>query len=568
MTADLIIVSHNSKTDLEKFLPSIKKNTENYTLTIIDNGSNKETIDYLKNCGERVIFQENKGYGGGCNAGAKITKNEIIVFLNCDLFVGYNWLNNLLEPFKDEKVAITGARLFNNEGIEYPTLKTGRAVGCCFAVRRKIFEEMGGFDENFFLFFEETDFCDRVITAGYKVIRSEAMITHYHPHFPPFAPELQKHWDKSEQYFNKKQEGPIKKQDIALVMIVKNEEKGIERAILSCIEFVSEIVIAIDNATTDKTEEIAKKYATTIKHFDWQDDFSKARNFAHEGVKSKWILFLDGHEYVIRRPKLDKYLALDCEGLLCTIEMENGGQFRNPRIYRNGIDFQYKVHEAQKMTNVMLYIEFLIKHERIGFQDEAAIRERNAQRDDQTVRILNEQLKEDPKNFRSLYHLGLYYMGRGKFKEAIKYFNQSLKRTKIKGDRWFIFFNRAHCYLAMNKCFRAFWSASRADDETLNRWEINKLRGIILYQKGKFYKAIESFIESFHDNEGDQTYKPWKRDEAGTWNLIGECFFNLGFYDKASIAFTRAADLITDKTNKTFTEKRAELMREILKKAL
>jgi len=55
---------------------------------------------------------------------------------------------------------------------------------------------------------------------------------------------------------------------LSLVMIVKDEEKGIESAVLSCIDYVDNIVIAVDKSSTDKTLELAKLYADTLKTFD------------------------------------------------------------------------------------------------------------------------------------------------------------------------------------------------------------------------------------------------------------------------------------------------------------
>jgi len=358
----------------------------------------------------------------------------------------------------------------------------------------------------------------------------------------------------------------MKKNTLALVMIVKNEELGLERAILSALPICDEIVIAVDNSSTDKTEEIAKKYATTLKHFDWKDDFAGARNFAHAGVKSDWILFLDGHEYIKECPKLAEKLDQACQGLLCTVEMETGSQFRNPRLYRNGVNFEGQVHEAQKMSPVFLYPEFVVKHDRAGGQSLKSSLERGAQRDDQTVRIMSAQLERDPRNIRAALHLGFYFEGRGQCKKAIKYFNQYLKYSTKKSDRWFVFFNRALCHLSLHRCFRAFWSADRANDETPDRWEVFKLKGLIYFEAGKYRKAIEAFVGSFKINTGDVSYKPWPRDDAGTWNLIGECFYRLGDYYKANIAFETASKRATDEMLKMLTKKRAELMTEIIKK--
>ena len=568
MKADLIIVSHNSKEDLERFLPSIEENTDDFSLVIIDNESEVETRKYLENCGKKVIFQKNKGYGAACNVGAKATDSEFVVFLNSDLLARKDWLIDLLKPFEDSTVAVTGARLFASDGFEYPTPKEGMAIGCCFAVRRKVFDELGGFDENFFLFFEETDFCKRAITAGYRVIRSEARLIHYHPSFPPFSDKLQKIWDRSAEYFRNKHAICQKKQNIALVMIVKNEEKGLERAILSCRDFVSEIVIAVDNSSTDKTEEIAKKYATTLKHFDWQDDFSKARNFAHEGVKTDWILFLDGHEYVSAAPDLETHLATKHDGIMCAIEMESGMIFGNPRIYRNGVHFEGQVHEHQTCQSVESYPEFLIKHDRVGGQDITAMKEREKQRNDQVPRIMGGLYKKDKENTRAAFHLALFSETNGDVKSAIRWWGRFLRYAKDRGERWYAFFELSRCHLTLGHSFRAYWYASRSDDETPGRWETSKLKGLILFQQRKFAKAAECFVGGLSNNDCIVHYRPWSRDVSGTFNLIGECLFNLDVLDKASLAFGRAAETCTDREFKKVLEGRAKLMEDIFKDRL
>jgi O-antigen biosynthesis protein len=565
MRADLVLVSHNSKEDLERFLPSIKEHTSDYNLVIVDNGSNVPTLAYLKNCEAKVIYQENKGYGAGCNAGAKNGNSEFIVFLNCDLLASKNWLTELLKPFEDEKTAITGARLFDLQGKEYPTPESNMAIGCCFAIRRKVFEELGGFDENFFLFFEETDLCMRALKAGYWVKRSEAQLTHFHPHFPPFGPELQKHWDKSQMYFWKKHSERLYTHSLALVMIVKNEELGLERAILSCRDFVNEIVIAVDNSSTDKTEEIAKKYATTLKHFDWQDDFSAARNFAHEGVLTDWILFLDGHEYVTKCENLQEYLSSKHDGLMVTIEMETGMVFGNPRIYRRGVQFEGKTHERQMCQSTQTYPKFIIKHDRQGGQAPAAALERERQRNEQVPRIMGAEFRKNKKNTRATFHLALYSETNKEWKNALYWWKRYIKYAKDRGERWYAFFSMSECHLALGHQFRGFWYASKADNATPGRWETAKLKGICFFQKGKWEQAAECFVESLAGGRAIVSYKPWVRDISNTFNLIGECLYNLGIYDKASLAFSEAAKECTDADLKKVLEARAKIMIEVLK---
>ena len=82
---------------------------------------------------------------------------------------------------------------------------------------------------------------------------------------------------------------------LSLCMITKNEENNLSRC-LDCIkEFVDEIII-VDTGSTDKTVEIAKSYGAHIYHYDWNNDFSKARNVSLQKATKDWILVLDADE--------------------------------------------------------------------------------------------------------------------------------------------------------------------------------------------------------------------------------------------------------------------------------
>ncbi|MFA5359284.1 MAG: methyltransferase domain-containing protein [Patescibacteria group bacterium] len=352
---------------------------------------------------------------------------------------------------------------------------------------------------------------------------------------------------------------------LSLCMILKNEELGLERAVLSAIDYVDNIVLAVDNSSNDKTLEIAKMYADTLKTFDWSDDFAKARNFAHAGIKTDWILFLDGHEYIDKCEKLDEFLKNKAEGLLCTVELENHFQFRNPRIYRNGCQFEGRVHEKQNCKDVVFFPGFLVKHGRLGGQSAESSAARECQTRDMVPRIMGEEIRKNKKNIRASFHLGLHAQSRKRFSEAIKWYNLYLKYSPVKSERWFVFFNRSLCYFALGKNFRAFWSVFRADNEVPGRWEISKLKGLIYYSSKKYGPAIESFVDSFKINTGDQTYKPWPRDDSATWNLIAESFFHLGQYDKAHIAFEKVKAIASNDMLKDIAGKRAALMFEMAK---
>lgn len=84
---------------------------------------------------------------------------------------------------------------------------------------------------------------------------------------------------------------------ISLVMIVKNEERSLEKCLRSAASLADEIVIA-DTGSSDRTKAIAGKMGARIYDYGWTDDFSAARNFALDHSGGDWNLVLDADEYL------------------------------------------------------------------------------------------------------------------------------------------------------------------------------------------------------------------------------------------------------------------------------
>ena len=85
--------------------------------------------------------------------------------------------------------------------------------------------------------------------------------------------------------------------NISACVITKDEEKNIDRCLESIKNIVDEIII-VDTGSNDNTVNVAKRYSNKIFHYVWEDDFSKARNFAIEKANGDYILFLDADEYL------------------------------------------------------------------------------------------------------------------------------------------------------------------------------------------------------------------------------------------------------------------------------
>ena len=85
---------------------------------------------------------------------------------------------------------------------------------------------------------------------------------------------------------------------ISLCMILKNEEKVIERCLDSIKNVVDEIIL-VDTGSTDRTEEICKGYTNKIYHFSWNDDFAAARNYSFSKASKDYILWLDADDVIL-----------------------------------------------------------------------------------------------------------------------------------------------------------------------------------------------------------------------------------------------------------------------------
>lgn len=87
---------------------------------------------------------------------------------------------------------------------------------------------------------------------------------------------------------------------VSLCMIVKNEEKVLGRCLDSAKEIADEIII-VDTGSTDRTKEIAAEYTEKIYDFEWNDDFSAARNESFRKATMDYCMWLDADDVIPER---------------------------------------------------------------------------------------------------------------------------------------------------------------------------------------------------------------------------------------------------------------------------
>jgi len=200
--ASIIIPVRNQVFFTRVCLASLERELAGVEKIVVDNGSTDETPDLLAAWAgaghdrRYLRHDDNLGFARGCNAGADAARSTFIVFLNNDTFVLDGWLSNLLKPFSDASIKVTGSRLlypsghlqhagvaFNEIGPfhafmglpgDLPFAQEQRdyqvVTGASMAVRAEEFKALGGFDTSYQNSFEDVDLCLRVKQRGGRIV--------------------------------------------------------------------------------------------------------------------------------------------------------------------------------------------------------------------------------------------------------------------------------------------------------------------------------------------------------------------------------------------------------------
>jgi GT2 family glycosyltransferase len=208
----IIIVNYNGKKFLEQCLSALFKTDyplSCYEVIMVDNGSMDNSVKYVKENFPfvRIIaLSKNYGFTGGCNKGVKGARGEFVAFLNNDTVVDKNWLRELVKVMQiNKKIGMCGSKIifiekpeivqyaggylhllgaifdpFHESKPDRDFYYVGSICGASFLIRKDLFEKVGGFDEDFFLYADEVDLCLRVWLVGYRVAYSPYSIVHHY----------------------------------------------------------------------------------------------------------------------------------------------------------------------------------------------------------------------------------------------------------------------------------------------------------------------------------------------------------------------------------------------------
>ena len=218
MKIAIVILNWNGMKLLEQFLPSIVNYSPEADIYVADNDSNDDSIAFIKEYFPTVkIIKNNYNYGfaGGYNEALKSVEADILALVNSDIEVTENWLQPIIETFDNEpKTAIIQPKILdfkNKDYFEYAgaaggfidkygypfcrgrifkTLEKDNrqydddceifwASGACFFIRSSVYNELKGFDADFFAHQEEIDLCWRAINSGHAIkYNSQSKVYH------------------------------------------------------------------------------------------------------------------------------------------------------------------------------------------------------------------------------------------------------------------------------------------------------------------------------------------------------------------------------------------------------
>jgi GT2 family glycosyltransferase len=208
MKIAVVILNWNGAKLLQQFLPSILRYSPEATIFVADNASIDDSIAVLKTHFPSVQIiqnQDNYGFAKGYNEAMKNLNFDIYALVNSDIEVTENWLQPILDKFKNEpKTAIIQPKILDFKdkaffeyagaaggyidqygypfcrGRIFDTIEKDHqqyedeteifwASGACFFIRSEVYYTLQGFDDDFFAHQEEIDLCWRAINRGYHI---------------------------------------------------------------------------------------------------------------------------------------------------------------------------------------------------------------------------------------------------------------------------------------------------------------------------------------------------------------------------------------------------------------
>ncbi len=207
---------------------------------------------------------------------------------------------------------------------------------------------------------------------------------------------------------------------VSACLIVKNEQELLPGCLESIRDWVDEIIV-VDTGSTDDTVAIAESFGARVFHQEWENDFSKHRNYSIDQATGDWIFIIDADERLTAAdiPTLRRLLSEGQAGILAVNVLNVGGKFDEQvtflpsvRLFRRDLGLRYEgiVHNQLKIDEAqpVLRTSVTIKHLGYGLSPEKL--QAKAER---TISLLDRQLAENPNDAFALFNYAQVILGLG-----------------------------------------------------------------------------------------------------------------------------------------------------------
>lgn len=324
---------------------------------------------------------------------------------------------------------------------------------------------------------------------------------------------------------------------LSLCMIVKNEEKTLARALENAHIYADEIIV-VDTGSKDSTKKIAQKFTTKVYDYKWKDDFACARNYSFDKAQSRYIIWLDGDDFLpdstAEKIKEWKFERGEEDVLMCTYataydeNLKPTYQFLRERIVKNIplLRWHDRVHEViVPCGKVVNRHDIVIYH---GKQKPHTNR---------NLKIYQAMIKEGEEfSPRSLFYYAreLYYNGH--FKKAIHTLKDFLKKEDAFVE------NKIEACLILCYCYENVHDNEKALDSLLESFRFSYPRGEVLYNIGRIFMNEKKFkqasywfekaIENGNELESGAFVDKLKTTLFPALDLV-VCYYNLGDLNRA-----------------------------------
>lgn len=335
---------------------------------------------------------------------------------------------------------------------------------------------------------------------------------------------------------------------ISLCMIVKNEEKNLEKCLTAIAGHMDEIII-VDTGSTDRTKEIAKQYTDKVYDYQWTEDFAAARNFSISQASYEFILVIDSDEITEN---------IDIENIRKLTE-ENprkiGRLLRVNEYTRNGEAFQYFervnrlfskkhyryegiIHEQvvsiKDSEGDSYHIPLSVRHS--GYEGELAVRKNKTERN---IRLLKQALTKNPEDPYILYQLGKSYYMEEDYGSASQYFEQALGFDLNPRLEYVQDMVESYGYTLINT--KRYQEAL----QLLNIYDEFAVNADFVYLIGLIYMNNAMFDASIREFQKATQMKAFKIDGVNSYRAnynIGVIYECLGHMEQAKEYYRRSGD--------------------------